>query len=50
MQKENNFIISIDGGINDKTINKVKELTNRVISGSYICLSDDFEEKIESLR
>ena len=50
LQKDNNFIISVDGGINDKTINKVKELTNRVISGSYICLSDDFEEKIESLR
>ena len=50
LQKENNFIISVDGGINDKTINKVKELTNRVISGSYICLSDEKKKKIESLR
>lgn len=50
LQKDNNFIIAVDGGINDKTINKVKELANRVISGSYICLSDDFESKIESLR
>lgn len=50
LQKDNNFIIAVDGGINDKTINKVKELANRVISGSYICLSDDFEGKIESLR
>lgn len=50
LQNENSFIISVDGGINDKTINKVKSLTDRVISGSYICLNDDFERKIESLR
>lgn len=50
LQKENNFIIAVDGGINNETISKVDNLANRVISGSYVCLSDDFESKIESLR
>ena len=50
LQKENNFIIAVDGGINNETISKVDSLVNRVISGSYVCLSDDFESKIESLR
>lgn len=50
LQKENNFIIAVDGGINNETISKVASLANRVISGSYVCLSDDFEVKIKSLR
>ena len=50
LQKENNFIITVDGGINNETISKVDNLTDRVISGSYVCLSDDFESKIKSLR
>ena len=50
LQKDNNFIIAVDGGINNETISKVDNLTDCVISGSYVCLSDDFESKIESLR
>ena len=34
LQKENNFIIAVDGGINNETISKVDNLANRVISGS----------------
>lgn len=43
------FIISIDGGINDKTINKVKNC-DMVVSGSYICMNDDYQVQIDSLR
>lgn len=50
LPKEKNFIIAVDGGINNETISKVSGLTDRVISGSYVCLSDDFENRIESLR
>ena len=50
LQKEKNFIIAVDGGINNETISKVDSLADRVISGSYVCLNDDFENRIESLR
>ena len=43
------FIISIDGGINDNTINKVKGV-DMVVSGSYICLSDNYQDQINKLR
>lgn len=42
-------VINIDGGVNDKT----RELCNGVdivTSGSYIVCSDDFQEKVTSLR
>ena len=44
-----NYLISIDGGINDETIYKVKDV-DFVISGSFICMSDNYQEKINSLR
>ncbi len=43
------IVINVDGGINDTTISKVKK-KDIVVSGSYIINSDDFEEKIQSLR
>ena len=43
------IIINVDGGINDKTINYCKK-ADMVVSGSYIVLSDNFQEKIDSLR
>ena len=44
-----NILINVDGGINDKTISKV-DTSDIVVSGSYIINSDDFEEKIKSLK
>ena len=43
------IIINVDGGINDKTINYCKK-ADMVVIGSYIVLSDNFQEKIDSLR
>jgi len=42
-------IISVDGGINDKTVAMCRD-ADMVASGSYIVLSDNFQEKISSLR
>ena len=42
-------IINVDGGINDKTA-KLCSDADMVASGSYIVLSDNFQEKITSLR
>ena len=44
-----NYKISIDGGINEDTIVKVKKV-DFVISGSYICISNDYQSKINELR
>ena len=51
LREENNYHyeISIDGGINKDTINKVKDV-DFVISGSYICMNDNYQEKINYLR
>ena len=43
-----NIIISVDGGINDETIRMVN--TDMVVSGSYVCMSDNFEKNIEILK
>ena len=46
-----NVIINIDGGINDKTIEKCKEAgCNMVVSGSFITNNDNYNEGIDKLR
>lgn len=42
------ILISVDGGINKDTIKLVN--TDIVVVGSYICKSNNFEERINSLR
>ena len=51
LRAENNYKyqISIDGGINNESIKKVNNV-DYVISGSYICQSDNYQERINSLR
>ena len=44
-----NAVISVDGGINDKTKDKCKD-ADILASGSYVVLSNNFQEKIDSLR
>lgn len=43
------FELYVDGGINDETVDYVKD-ANGVISGSFICNSDDFESQINKLK
>ena len=43
------FEISFDGGVNNETI-KLLDGVDIVISGSYICMSDNYQNKINSLR
>lgn len=49
-QKDNHFVISIDGGINDETIKLVQDKVDMAVSGSFVCESDDFEQKIIQLK
>ena len=43
------FEISFDGGVNDETI-KLLDGLDIVVSGSYICMSDNYQKQINSLR
>ena len=42
-------VINIDGGVNNETV-KMCSKADIVVSGSYIISSDDFQEKINTLR
>ena len=44
-----NFEIFIDGGINSETIDKVLN-ADGVVSGSFICKSENYEESIRKLK
>ena len=45
-----NYIISADGGINDKTINIIKPYVDMVVSGSFITDSDSYQNRIDLLK
>ena len=44
-----NALINVDGGVNFETKEKCRE-ADILTSGSYIVLSDNYQEKISSLR
>lgn len=44
-----NFLIEMDGGINSDTIQLVSSV-DIAVSGSFVCMSDDFQLKIDELR
>lgn len=50
VENDLNVLVSVDGGINDKTRKKVKPHVDMLISGSYITNSDNYQEKIDNLR
>lgn len=51
VRKENNlnFKIAMDGGLNEDTIKLVKGLDIAVV-GSYICKSNNYEERIKTIK
>ena len=45
------YVINVDGGINEETAKLVKEAgADMVVSGSYVCKSEDYNQRIESVR
>lgn len=51
MLENKNVMIGIDGGINEETIKYLKNYKiDIIISGSYICLSDNYNEQINKLK
>ncbi len=49
LQKEYDFKIYIDGGINADTIKMVQD-ADGVVTGSFICSNEDFSKQIKKLR
>ena len=49
-KKRNEIIIEIDGGINNETINKIYNLVDIAVVGSYIVNSNNYEEAINLLK
>ena len=48
---DKNVLIGIDGGINDESIKYLKDYQiDNIVSGSYICLSDNYDEQINKLK
>lgn len=46
-----NYLIEVDGGINSDTVKLVKDAgTDIIVSGSYITNSDDYKERINTLK
>ena len=52
IKKLNNYkyVINVDGGINDTTIDLVKDQVDMVVSGSYICCSENYQRRVDKLK
>ena len=48
-KKKNDFLSSVDGGINDKTIGLIRDKVDIIVSGSYITNSENYDEVINKL-
>lgn len=48
--KNKDIIIEVDGGINNETISKIKDITNIAVVGSYITNKEDYKEAINILK
>lgn len=44
------YVLSCDGGINDQTIDFVKNQVDMVVSGSFICCSKNYQKQIDKLK
>ena len=49
-KKRNDIIIEVDGGINNETINSIKDIADIAVVGSYITKKDNYEEAINNLK
>lgn len=47
---EKNILLGIDGGINEESIKYLDSNIYNIVSGSFICLSDDYNKQITILK
>ena len=47
----NNFLIALDGGINDQNIDDIyNEKVDIIVSGSFVTMSDNYQEQLNKLK
>ena len=49
LKKDYNFIIEVDGGINNETVDYTKKYVDIIVSGSYVTNSNDYRDAINTL-
>lgn len=50
-EKQFSFLLSVDGGINEEAIEYLKDISlDRVVAGSYVCKTADFNKQIQKLE
>ena len=49
LKNKYNYLIEVDGGINDETIKPLKDYIDIIVSGSFITDSDDYQKQINLL-
>lgn len=51
LRKDAHYLISIDGGVNASTLEQIKKTnTDIIVSGSFVTMSDNFEDQINKLK
>ena len=51
LRKDNHYLISVDGGVNESTLDQIKKThTDIIVSGSFVTMSDNFEDQINKLK
>ena len=51
LRKGAHYLISIDGGVNASTLEQIKKTnTDIIVSGSFVTMSDNFEDQINKLK
>lgn len=51
LKEKYNFTVSVDGGINDETINYLKDKDiDKIVSGSFVTAAENYNERISILK
>lgn len=50
LENKYSIIVSVDGGVNETTIEKIENYTDMVVAGSYVTNSDNYQEQIDKLK
>lgn len=51
LKKDYNYVIAVDGGVNEENIDAIKNAgADLIISGSFVTMADDYQNQIDKLR
>jgi len=50
INKKRDYLVSVDGGINNETLDLVKDYVDIVVAGNYITSASNYQERINTLK